>query len=478
LGKVTGFKEFERRTHGYKPVEERIRHHKEFTVPLSEADLKTQGARCMDCGVPFCHSGCPLGNYIPDWNDLVYRGRWDEASARLHATNNFPEFTGRVCPAPCEASCVLNIHNNPVTIKQIECAIVDRAFDEGWITPVKPIKRTSKRVAVIGSGPAGMAAAQQLNLAGHTVTLFERADRIGGLLMYGIPDFKLEKTTVQRRVDLMAAEGVQMSPNTEVGKDVTAEKLKSEFDAVCICIGSTVPRDLDVPGRNLKGVHFALEFLIPQNKRNWGDEIPADNDILATGKNVVVLGGGDTGSDCVGTSIRHGAKSVTSLELMPESPQERASDNPWPQWPRVSRGSTSHDEGGKRLYSVATKSLEGKNGVLQKLNAVKVEWAQDASGRWNMAEVPGSEFSLDADLVFLAMGYLHPETASFVKELGCELDARGNVKAGPDYQTSVPGVYAAGDARRGQSLVVWAIAEGRQAAREIDRYLMGDTHLP
>ncbi|MDH5525879.1 MAG: glutamate synthase subunit beta [Nitrospirota bacterium] len=478
MGKVTGFKEFERRTHGYKPVEERIRHHKEFTVPLSEADLKTQGARCMDCGVPFCHSGCPLGNYIPDWNDLVYRGRWDEASARLHATNNFPEFTGRVCPAPCEASCVLNIHNNPVTIKQIECAIVDRAFDEGWITPVKPIKRTSKRVAVIGSGPAGMAAAQQLNLAGHTVTLFERADRIGGLLMYGIPDFKLEKTTVQRRVDLMAAEGVQMSPNTEVGKDVTAEKLKSEFDAVCICIGSTVPRDLDVPGRNLKGVHFALEFLIPQNKRNWGDEIPADNDILATGKNVVVLGGGDTGSDCVGTSIRHGAKSVTSLELMPESPQERASDNPWPQWPRVSRGSTSHDEGGKRLYSVATKSLEGKNGVLQKLNAVKVEWAQDASGRWNMAEVPGSEFSLDADLVFLAMGYLHPETASFVKELGCELDARGNVKAGPDYQTSVPGVYAAGDARRGQSLVVWAIAEGRQAAREIDRYLMGDTHLP
>jgi len=478
LGKITGFKEYERKSHGYHPVKERVGHHHEFMVPLAEDDLKLQGARCMDCGVPFCHNGCPLGNFIPDWNDLVYHGRWQEAIRRLHATNNFPEVTGRICPAPCESSCVLNIHNTPVTIKQIECAIVDRAFDSGWIAPEAPTRRTGKKVAVIGSGPAGMAAAQQLNRAGHTVTLFERDDRIGGLMMYGIPDFKLEKRVVQRRVEQLAAEGVQLSPNTHVGVDISAAQLRDEFDAVCICVGSTVPRDLRVPGRELSGVHFAMEFLVPQNRRNWGDRLDPAHDLLATGKRVVILGGGDTGSDCLGTSIRHGAKHITQIELLPEPPDQRPSDNPWPQWPRVMRESTSHEEGGERMFATLTKSFEGKGGKLTALNAVRVQWQPDASGRPQMSEIPGSAFSIPCDMVLLAMGYLHPETAGFVKDLGCDLDERGNLKAGADYQTSVPGVFAAGDARRGQSLVVWAIAEGRQAARQIDRYLMGETHLP
>ncbi len=478
MGKVTGFKEYARKTHGYAPVDERTGHHKEFMLPLSEDELKLQGARCMDCGVPFCHSGCPLGNQIPDWNDLVYRGRWQEAIDHLHATNNFPEFTGRICPAPCESSCVLNIHNNPVTIKQIEVTIIDRAFDEGWITPQQPLKRTGKKVAVVGSGPAGMAAAQQLNRAGHTVTLFERSDRIGGLLMYGIPDFKLEKTIVQRRVDIMEQEGIILKPNTNVGVDITAEQLKKEFDAVCICIGSTVPRDLDVPGRELSGVHFALDFLIPQNKRNWGDTLPAEQDIMATDKKVVILGGGDTGSDCLGTSIRHGASHITQVELLPAPPKERPEDNPWPQWPKVWSDSSSQKEGGERLFSTLTKSLEGENGQLKRLNAIKVEWKQDEGGGWNMTEVKGSEFTIEADLVFLAMGYLHADTATFVKDLGCEIDGRGNIVAGDDRATNAEGVFAAGDARRGQSLVVWAIAEGRQAAQSIDAYLMGTSHLP
>jgi glutamate synthase (NADPH/NADH) small chain len=473
LGKVTGFKEFERRTYGQRPVEERIADHREFLIPLPEEDLKIQGARCMDCGVPFCHDGCPLGNYIPDWNDLVYRGDWKGALDRLHATNNFPEFTGRICPAPCETSCVLNIQNNPVTIKQIEMSIVDRGFAEGWIQPEPPARRTGKKVAVVGSGPAGMACAQQLNRAGHTVTLFERDDRIGGLLMYGIPDFKLEKRTVQRRVDQLAAEGVILKPSTNVGVDISAEALLADFDAVAVCIGSTVPRDLQVPGRELEGVHFAMEFLVPQNRRNWGDSLAPDQDILATGKGVVIIGGGDTGSDCLGTSIRQGARHITQLELLPEPPKERAATNPWPEWPRVWRASSSHEEGGERLFSVLTKRLEGEGGKLKRLHAVKVGWEDGPDGRPHMQEVPGSEFTIDCELVLLAMGYLHPETAGWVRDLGVETDGRGNVRTDADKMTSRPGVFAAGDASRGQSLIVWAIAEGRQAAEGVDRYLMG-----
>jgi glutamate synthase (NADPH/NADH) small chain len=478
LGKITGFKEYPRETYGARPIQERVGDWREFVIPLAEDQLKVQGARCMDCGIPFCHEGCPLGNYIPDWNDLVYTGDWKQALDRLHATNNFPEFTGRVCPAPCEASCVLNIHNNPVTIKQIEMSIADRGFDEKWIVPEPPATRTGKSVAVIGSGPAGMACAQQLNRAGHTVTLFERDDRIGGLLMYGIPDFKLEKATVQRRVDQMEAEGVILKPGTHIGVDVPAKTLLDEFDAVAICIGSTVPRELQVAGRELQGVMYAMDFLVPQNKRGWGDTLPPERDITATGKNVVVLGGGDTGSDCLGTSIRQGAKHIVSLELMPEPPKERADDNPWPEWPRIWRESSSHEEGGERMFSALTKRLEGEDGRVKRLHAVKVEWTRGDDGKPRMSEVPGSEFVLDADLVLLAMGYLHPATAAFVEDFGLELDARGNVRAGADKMTSRPGVFVAGDASRGQSLVVWAIAEGRDAAREIDRYLMGDTRLP
>jgi len=478
LGKITGFKEYERKSYGARPIEERIGDWREFIVLLPEDQLKVQGARCMDCGIPFCHEGCPLGNYIPDWNDLVYQGDWHEALDRLHATNNFPEFTGRVCPAPCEASCVLNIHNNPVTIKQIEMSIADRGFAEKWIQPEPPATRTGKSVAVVGSGPAGMACAQQLNRAGHMVTLFERDDRIGGLLMYGIPDFKLGKDVVQRRVDQLAAEGVILRPGTNVGVDVTAKTLLEEFDAVAICIGSTVPRALQVAGHELSGVHFAMDFLVPQNKRGWGDTVPPERDLKATGKNVVILGGGDTGSDCLGTSIRQGAKHIVSLELMPEPPRERADDNPWPEWPKIWRASSSHEEGGERIFSALTKRLEGVDGRVTRLHAVKVQWERGEDGRPRMSEVPGSEFVLDADLVLLAMGYLHPDTVAFVKDMGVELDARGNIRAGADKMTTRPGVFAAGDAARGQSLVVWAIAEGRDAARNIDRYLMGDTRLP
>jgi glutamate synthase (NADPH) small chain len=478
LGKVTGFKEYERRSYGARRIEERVGDWREFIVLLPEDQLKIQGARCMDCGIPFCHEGCPLGNYIPDWNDLVYQGDWNHALDRLHATNNFPEFTGRVCPAPCETSCVLNIHNNPVTIKQIEMSIADRGFSEKWVQPQPPATRTGKSVAVVGSGPAGMACAQQLNRAGHLVTLFERDDRIGGLLMYGIPDFKLGKDVVQRRVDQLVAEGVTLRPNTNVGVDVTAKALLEEFDAVAICIGSTVPRELQVAGRELQGVMYAMDFLVPQNKRGWGDALPPERDITATGKNVVILGGGDTGSDCLGTSIRQGAKHIVSLELMPEPPKERADDNPWPEWPRIWRESSSHEEGGERIFAALTKRLEGVDGRVTRLHAVKVQWERGDDGRPRMSEVPGSEFALDADLVLLAMGYLHPDTAAFVKDIGLELDARGNIRAGADKMTTRPGVFVAGDASRGQSLVVWAIAEGRDAAREIDRYLMGDTRLP
>ncbi len=478
MGKPTGFKEYDRRLYGLRPITERVADHKEFVLPLTEDELKIQGARCMDCGVPFCHSGCPLGNYIPDWNDLVYRGQWEQAIDRLHATNNFPEMTGRICPAPCEASCVLNIHNNPVTIKQLEMSIVDTAFAEGKIVPEPPAQRTGKKVAVIGSGPAGLAAAQQLNRAGHTVTLFERDDRIGGLMMYGIPDFKMEKTLVQRRVDLIEAEGVELRTSTNVGVDISVAELKDQYDAICICIGSTVPRDLPVPGRELDGIHFAMEFLVPQNKRNWGDEIPAAQDIMATGKRVAILGGGDTGSDCLGTSLRHGAKEIHQLELMPAPPRDRPADNPWPEWPKVWRDSSSHQEGGERMFSVLTKSFSGENGKLTHLHGVKVEWATGEDGRPQMTELPGTEFTLEVDLVFLAMGYLHPDTAPFVKELGLDLDTRGNIATDQEtLATSVEGVFAAGDCHRGQSLVVWAISEGRRAAHHVDAYLMGESQL-
>ncbi len=478
MGKDTGFMEFDREVRKRQPVEDRVKNYKEFELSPSVEHIKQQGARCMDCGVPFCHSGCPIGNNIPEWNDHVYNGRWREAIDELHATNNFPEFTGRVCPAPCESSCTLGINIDPVSIKFNEVSIIDKAFDEGWVTPDEPKERTGKSVAVIGSGPAGLAAAEQLNRAGHSVTLFERADRFGGLLMYGIPDFKLEKTKVQRRIDLMEASGVILKPNTHVGVNYPTEDLKKNFDAVCLAGGSTKPRDLPVEGRDLDGVHFAMEFLPQQNKRNWGDSLPKEEDILATGKKVIILGGGDTGSDCVGTSIRQGAGSIKQFELLPKPSETRADDNPWPQWPLIFRTSSSHEEGCERDFNVLTKSLSGSNGKVEKLHAVRVEWTKDDSGNWKMAEVQGSEFTEDVDLVLLAMGFVHPEKDGMLAELGVELNNRGNVQVDDKKQTTVEGVFAAGDMERGQSLVVWAIAAGRIAAREIDRYLMGDTVLP
>lgn len=478
MGKITGFIEFEREVKKKLSVDERIKNYREFELPLSERRLKLQGARCMDCGIPFCHHSCPVGNNIPDWNDMVFSGRWRDAIDALHATNNFPDFTGRICPAPCESSCTLGINIDPVAIKLNEAAIVDRAFEEGWIKPQAPEKRTGKKVAVIGSGPAGLAAAQQLNRAGHEVTLFERADRFGGLLMYGIPDFKLEKTLVQRRVDQLEAEGVVLKANTNVGFNYSVEDLKKNFDAICLAGGSTKPRDLDVPGRELKGVHFAMEFLSQQNKRNWGDKLSPADEIMATDKKVVILGGGDTGSDCVGTSVRHGATSIHQFELLPEPPTERSADNPWPQWPNILRTSSSHEEGGVRDYSIVTKSFSGNDGKLEKVHAVRVEWTKDEKGGWSMKEVPGSEFTRDVDLVFLAMGFVHPEHNGMIDQLGVDLDGRGNVKVDADKMTSVSGVFAAGDMESGQSLVVRAIAAGRKAAQSIDNWLMGKTCLP
>jgi glutamate synthase (NADPH/NADH) small chain len=469
--------EYNRETAKYRPVDERIKDYKEIPLRFPDEKLRVQGARCMDCGIPFCHTGCPLGNLIPDWNDLVYQGRWAEAIRSLHQTNNFPEFTGRICPAPCEKACVLGINDPPVSIKQIEVGIIEHAWDSGLIQPRPPERRTGKTVAVVGSGPAGLACADQLNKAGHTVTLFERADRIGGLLMYGIPDFKLDKGVVQRRVDLMEQEGVIFKPNTWVGKNYATENLK-EFDAVVLTGGATKGRDLPIPGRDLDGVHFAMEFLPQQNKRNQGDTVPAETSITATGKNVLVIGGGDTGSDCIGTSIRQGALSVTNFELFPKPPDERTADMPWPYYPMIYRTESSHEEGVDRNWSVNTKEFIGENGKVKAIRAVCLEWKRDDQGRMGMHEVPGSEFDLKVELVLLALGFLGPETDGMVEELGIDLDERGNVKADGEYQTSVPGIFAAGDMRRGQSLVVWAIAEGREAARSVDAYLMKETVLP
>jgi glutamate synthase (NADPH/NADH) small chain len=475
MGKITGFLEIEREGPHKEPVPARLKHWREFEQPTPDETLRAQGARCMDCGIPFCHKGCPLGNIIPDWNDLVYRGRWREAIDRLHATNNFPEFTGRICPAPCEEACVLNINNDPVTIKNIEKHIVDHAFGAGWVAPQVPPRRTGKKVAVVGSGPAGMACAQQLARAGHLVTLFERDSRIGGLLRYGIPDFKMEKWLIDRRMEQMAAEGATFRTGVNAGVDVTGDQLRRDFDAVVLSVGATRPRDLAVPGRELRGIHFAMEFLPQQNKVVAGDRVP--NQLRATGKRVVILGGGDTGSDCLGTSNRQGAVSVHQFELLPQPPKDRPQLS-WPNWPMILRTSSSHEEGVTRDWSINTKRFSGdERGNLRRLHGVRLEWGQD-NGRPVMKEIPGSEFELECELVLLALGFLGPETGTVVSQLGCEVTERGSLKTAADYQTTVPGVFACGDARRGQSLVVWAIWEGREAARGVDAYLMGETFLP
>ena len=477
MAKPTGFLEYARETPRRRPVEERVHDWLEVYEEFPRERLNKQAARCMDCGIPFCHSGCPVGNVIPDWNDLVYRDRWREAIERLHATNNFPEFTGRLCPAPCEAACVLGINNDPVTIKQVEYEIIEHAWAAGWVKPQPPKVRTGKSVAVVGSGPAGLACAQQLARAGHSVTVFERADRIGGLLRYGIPDFKMEKHVLDRRLQQMEAEGVVFRPGVNVGHDITGDELRAKFDAICLAGGATKPRDLDVPGRDLRGVYFAMEYLTPQNRRNAGDELPYDPFLDAKGKRVIILGGGDTGADCLGTAHRQGAREVYQYELLPKPPLSRTEAMPWPTYPMIYRVSSAHEEGGERDYCILTKRLSGENGVLKKLHAVRLEWVNEG-GRQVMREIPGTEFEQEVDLLLLAMGFLGPEPGGVLDQLGVELDARGNVKSDANKMTSVPGVFTAGDMTRGQSLIVWAIAEGRQAARGIDRYLMGDTVLP
>ncbi len=478
MGKITGFMEYQRETPERRPVEERLRDYSELEGKVPDDVLVKQGARCMDCGVPFCHNGCPLGNNIPDWNDLVYRGHWEDAIRALHATNNFPEFTGRVCPAPCEEACVLNINDDPVNIKLLEKNIIDHAWGLGYVKPEPAEKKTGKRVAVVGSGPAGMACAQQLARAGHEVLLYERADRIGGLLRYGIPDFKMEKRLIDRRMEQMAAEGVQFLTGVNVGVDVTVDALTGEFDAVALAIGATTPRDLAVPGRELDGIHFAMDFLPQQNKRVAGDSDEAAGGLKATGKHVVVIGGGDTGSDCIGTSNRQGAASVTQIEILPLPPTGRTEDMPWPNWPMIFRTSSSHEEGVERDFAVNTQRAVGENGKVTALECVRVEWTKDGQGRHVMNEVEGSEFTLKADLVLLAMGFLGPDRHPLLEGLGLELDPRGNIAAKPDYRASVDNVFACGDARRGQSLVVWAIWEGRECARGVDEFLMGSTRLP
>jgi glutamate synthase (NADPH/NADH) small chain len=476
MGKPTGFLELARQKQPARPIAERLRDWREVYLPYDDLALRGQASRCMDCGIPFCHQGCPLGNLIPNWNDLVYQDRWRAAIDRLHETNNFPEFTGRLCPAPCEAACVLGIADSPVTIKATEAAIIDRAFEAGWIAPRPPAWRTGKRVAVVGSGPAGLAAADQLNRAGHAVTVFERADRIGGLLRYGIPEFKLEKRLLDRRLALMEAEGVVFRAGCAVGTDVRSDDLLSDFDAIVLAGGATVPRDLQVPGRELQGIHFAMDYLTLQNRVCEGDAPAAE--ISAKGKQVVIIGGGDTGADCLGTALRQGAAAVRQLELLPRPPDERAADNPWPEWPRIFRVSSAHEEGGDRVFAVSTQAFLGDgDGRVRALRAVSVE-PRVVDGRPSFVPVPGTEVEWPADLVLLAMGFSGPERPGPVQQLGLRLTERGTVWRDANWMTSVPGVFTAGDMQRGQSLIVWAIADGRSCARGVDLFLMGESDLP
>ena len=478
MGKVTGFLEIKRKKSPARPVAERLLDWREYYLPYPVDDLTKQAARCMDCGIPFCHQGCPLGNIIPDWNDLVYKNHWREALDRLHATNNFPEWTGRLCPAPCEGACVLGINDDPVTIKGVELAIVERAFDEGWIAAEPPAARTGKRVAVVGSGPAGLAAAEQLNRAGHLVTVFERDDRIGGLLRYGIPEFKMEKRFVDRRLRIMEKAGVVFRTRAHVGVDVAVGNLRHDFDAIVLAGGACWPRDLTVPGRELRGVHFAMEYLTLQNRRCEGDTVADANFITAQGKRVVIIGGGDTGADCLGTVHRQGARSVHQFELLPRPPDERAPDNPWPQWPNIFRVSGAHEEGGERVYAVSTQRFLGDaDGRVAQLQGVTVQMVREGS-RLDFKPVAGTEFTLDVDLVLLAMGFVGPERPGPIQELGLHLTERGNVARDANWMTNVPGVFTCGDMQRGQSLIVWAIAEGRSCAAGVDRWLMGSTDLP
>jgi glutamate synthase (NADPH/NADH) small chain len=478
MGRATGFLEVRRKKQPARPVEERLRDWREVYLPYPDETVRAQASRCMDCSVPFCHQGCPLGNLIPDWNDLAYHDRWRSALDRLHRTNNFPEWTGRLCPAPCEGSCVLGINDDPVTIKAIELRIIERAFDEGWIGAEPPAVRTGKRVAVVGSGPAGLAAAQQLNRAGHLVTVFERADRIGGLLRYGIPEFKMEKRFLDRRLGLLEAEGIAFRTGVHVGRSFETRRLLHEFDAVLLAGGACAPRDLTVPGRELAGIHFAVDFLTRQNRLCEGDAPDDVQPISAAGKRVVIIGGGDTGADCLGTVHRQGARAVHQFELLPRPPETRAPENPWPQWPNIFRVSSAHEEGGERVYSVMTERFSGDaHGRVARLHAVSVDLVRE-SGRMDFRPVPGTGFELDVDLVLLAMGFVGPEREGLLSDLGVKLTERGTVFRDAAWMTSVPGVFAAGDMQRGQSLIVWAIADGRSAARGIDQYLMGQSNLP
>jgi glutamate synthase (NADPH/NADH) small chain len=477
MGKPTGFLEIPRELPTRRPVDERINDFLEVYNPFPESKLREQGSRCMDCGIPFCHQGCPLGNLIPDWNDLIYRDQWYPAIERLHSTNNFPEFTGKLCPAPCEASCVLAYDNDPVTIKQIEAGIIDKAWNEGWVTPQPAKLTTGRKVAIVGSGPAGLAAAQQLARAGHSVVVFERADRIGGLLRYGIPDFKLEKWALDRRLAQMEAEGVCFRPNVNIGVDIPATDVLEEYDAICLCGGATKPRDLPIEGRDFEGVAFAMDYLTRQNRQVAGDSVDADSVLSARDKHVIIIGGGDTGADCLGTVHRQRCKAVMQFEIVPRPPDRRAPSNPWPQWSNILRASAAHEEGGERAYSISTRRFLGKDGRVTALETIDVEMQTDG-GRMRFVEIPGTERTFPADLVLLAMGFVGPERGGMIEELGVELDQFGNVKADANKQTSVPKVFTAGDMTRGQSLIVWAIAEGRHAAHGIDRFLMGSSDLP